>query len=439
MASYYVYSAAAGAADGSDWANAYTTLAAATTSKAAGDVFYVADDHAETQASAMTITSPGTAASPCYIYCVNRGGSVPPVSADLRTTATITTTGANAMTLTLAFSYVYGITFSAGSGAVNSALAISSGSVCHIVYDSCVLKKAGTTASAAALSSGASGSQVAVVLRNTVLSFGAAGDSLTVSSGTLRWYATASALSGTTPTTGLFQITGGSVIDVDGVDLSSMGSGSNLIRAQTSASSVVIRNCKLGASVAVAAATAPSSNSPSASVQLVRCDSGDTNYRSEKYMTTGTLTTETTIVRTGGASNGTTTISWNVTTAASPEIITPFECFPISIWNETVGSSVTVTVECRGGAVPNNDEVWMDVEYLGTSGFPIASFATTTKDDLLASGSACTSSSETWGGSTSSFKLTKAVTPQEKGPITVYVKVAKASSTFYIDPKITLS
>jgi hypothetical protein len=26
-------------------------------------------------------------------------------------------------------------------------------------------------------------------------------------------------------------------------------------------------------------------------------------------------------------------------------------------------------------------------------------------------------------------------TPQEKGPLTIYVRAAKASSTFYIDPK----
>ena len=81
----------------------------------------------------------------------------------------------------------------------------------------------------------------------------------------------------------------------------------------------------------------------------------------------------------------------------------------------------------------------MDVEYLGTSGFPLGNFATSGAADLLASGTACTSSSASWGGGTSSFKLTATITPQEKGPITVYVKVAKTSSTFYIDPKITLS
>jgi hypothetical protein len=30
-------------------------------------------------------------------------------------------------------------------------------------------------------------------------------------------------------------------------------------------------------------------------------------------------------------------------------------------------------------------------------------------------------------------------TPQNKGPLTVYIRCAKASSTFYIDPKVVLS
>jgi hypothetical protein len=81
----------------------------------------------------------------------------------------------------------------------------------------------------------------------------------------------------------------------------------------------------------------------------------------------------------------------------------------------------------------------MDVEYLGTSGFPLSLRATSGAADLLASGTACTSSSESWGGSTASFKLVATITPQEKGLIRAVVKVSKTSSTFYVDPMITLT
>ena len=82
MASYYVYSGAGGAADGSSWANAYTTMALALASgKVAGDIFYLAHDHNESTGASVTLTFPGTAASPNKVLCVNRAGSVPPVAA----------------------------------------------------------------------------------------------------------------------------------------------------------------------------------------------------------------------------------------------------------------------------------------------------------------------------------------------------------------------
>src|SRR4051812_1694563 len=114
MANVYVRSAAAGTGTGADWTNAFTTLAAALTAGAAGDSFWVSEDHAETGTSAKTMTSPGTVSNPCFVYCVDHSGSVPPVSADLRTTATITTTSTGDMT-TAGSMYVYGTIFSCGT------------------------------------------------------------------------------------------------------------------------------------------------------------------------------------------------------------------------------------------------------------------------------------------------------------------------------------
>ena len=116
MASYYVWSGAAGAANGTSWVNAYTTLTAALSGKAAGDVFYVAHDHAESTAGAVTLTPTSSAASPTKIICVNRAGSVPPVSADRRATATIATSGANNLILNGAAVHYDGIIFTAGNG-----------------------------------------------------------------------------------------------------------------------------------------------------------------------------------------------------------------------------------------------------------------------------------------------------------------------------------
>jgi hypothetical protein len=101
---------------------------------------------------------------------------------------------------------------------------------------------------------------------------------------------------------------------------------------------------------------------------------------------------------------------------------------------------VTVTVEASGAAHGrSNSEIWIEVEYLGTSGVPLGSFATSGTADQLAAGTPYTASSEVWGGSTTPFKMSVTFTPQEKGPITIRVMAAKASTTFYYDHKPTLS
>ena len=329
MATYYVYSGAAGGATGADWANAFTTLAGAFSGKAAGDIFYVADDHAESQASAMTLTPPGTAASPCFVYCVRRtGGSVPPVSADLRTTATITTTGDNAITFSMQFTYYYGITFSAGTSTAVNGIATTSTGV--LLFKSCALRKLGTTESTVAIALGplGSNSDSLVVLDNTTVQFGATGDRM-VLRGRARWQNTASAITGATIPTALF---GGLAVSsttlVEGVDLSALGSGTTLVAASTAALEHVFKDCKLGSSVTVAATPAGPGRTETS---LIRCDSGDTNYRTEKYSYMGVLTTETTIVRTGGASDGTTPIAWKVVTTANSAGITPSGTTSVSV------------------------------------------------------------------------------------------------------------
>jgi hypothetical protein len=180
MANVYVRSAATGAGTGADWANAYTTLAAAFAAKAAGDDFWVSEDHAETQASAMTLTPPGTAASPNRVICVNHAGSVPPVSADLRTTATVTTTGAFAITLGAGYAYFRGITLSGGSGAVPAGISASGDGA--LVFDTCKLITPGTTGASSKMRLGtfAAAQKSKTELRNTTVQFGATADTLTV-------------------------------------------------------------------------------------------------------------------------------------------------------------------------------------------------------------------------------------------------------------------
>lgn len=434
----YVRSGAGGAATGADWANAYLTLAAALTASSAGDTIYVSEDHAETQASLMTLTSPGTIANPCLVICVNHSGSVPPVSADLRKTATVTTTGNFALRFAGVSAIYYGIIFSAGTTTATAGITLPNTSSSYFKFIGCSLRLPST--STAIIDMGAAVAAM-VVLEDTTVSFGGTAQYIEIGGTFLRWTNTASALLGTSPNT-LFRwtLSKGGRLECHGVDFSAAGSGTTIVGSATttSTSSAMLVDCKINA---LATKYATPGTPGQLTIDYLRVGSSGVNYNLDSVSYSGTLTEETTIVRTGGASDGTTPLAWKIVTTANSGLYNPFRCPPIAIWNDTTGSPVTATIQgiWGGGSVPNNDDIWLDVEYLGASGSPLGSSVNNGKADILASNGALSAGSGTWGGSTTKFALAVTFTPQQKGWIFARVKAAKASSTFYIDPKITLT
>lgn len=441
MSVYYVYSGAGGSNNGSSWANAFTTLTTAFVTEIAGDTLYVAHDHAESTAGTVTLTSSGTLANPTKVVCVNRAGSVPPVSADRRATAQVSTTGANLINITGCTHYD-GIIFNAGNGSTGaSSIIIPSASSMWLRFDNCSLRVGVTAAAASAVQIGgnAQGGEY-VELNNTTMSFANVANNILLY-GTLKWRNTPSALLGTIPTTLFLPNTlRTAFVECLGVDLSAAGSGKTLVAALGTAQGVVFSfvDCKLNASVTKSAV--PLTHG-STEIDFIRSGATGVNYTVFRHRISGTLAEETTIVRTGGATDGTTQIAWKIDTTATCSYSMPFETPAIAIWNDTTGSAKTATVEgiWGGGAVPNDDDIWLDVEYLGDASSPQGSFVNDGKADLLATAAGQTSSSETWGGSTTKFKLGVTFTAQQKGWIYVRVKCAKASSTFYIDPLVTLT
>jgi hypothetical protein len=208
---------------------------------------------------------------------------------------------------------------------------------------------------------------------------------------------------------------------------------------------LLIKDCKLNASAAIATPAAPGMT-----VQLVRCDSGATGYKSARYTYEGTETTETAITRVGGASDPTGQAqSRKIVTTANSQWLRPFKAEPYAIWNPTTSANVTVTVcgTINSGSLPNNDDIWLEVEYLGSATFPIGTMVTTTKSNVLAANAAVASDGSTWNGGGSGagwspFKLTATLSspqPGMAGYLHARVRVAKPATTLYIDPQITLS
>ena len=479
--------------------NTATTLYAA-----AGDTVFVASNHAETQTTNMFIQTSGLATNPVSIYCVDESGTghVPPISADIKTTATVSVTGSGVILLDSGWTYCRGVIFNSGSGASSISARIGSYGDGWILED-CAFRNLATGLGGLIVIGNTSPATTLVYLKNTTLQFGHEAQAARILSARFIWENTPSAITGaSTPTGNLFDagsIGAGDVL-IDGVDFFSVTSGV-LISGAASPRRFFFKDCKFASTVSVASVI-PSANGTE--VYVTRSDSSGTNYRNEKYQYMGTQTVSTSIIRTNGASDGTTGVAWKLTTTANSKWILPFSALPIAIWNNTTAADVAATIEgvWNAAALPNNDDFWFDMEYLGSATSPQGSFKTGTKADGLAAGTALAASTQAWdsqvtiranataytlgqvmkvtsnagriffcttagtssgsepagyasavdGGSVTDgtavfraavrFKLTVTMTspqPAQVGTVYAYCKAAKASSTFYIDPKITLA
>jgi len=179
---------------------------------------------------------------------------------------------------------------------------------------------------------------------------------------------------------------------------------------------------------------------------MYNCDNADTNYQMWIEDYTGSVKHETTLIKTSGASDGTTGISWKMATTANAEYpILALKSPEFMVWNDTTGSSKTVTVDILHDSATNltDAEVWLEVQYLGTSGYPDSTFISDAKADVLATAADQSTAGGTWTttGMTNpnTQQLSVTFTPQEKGPFICRVLLAKASYTIYVDPLAVVS
>lgn len=444
MADKYVRSTDGNNADdGSTWALAEADLHAPTWS--AGDRIFVSQAHAQSSATTIAIASAGTLASPSQILCVDDSAE-PPTA--LATTGTITTTGTAAFSLSGSV-YVYGLTVFSGTGSSSGPSILLTGSGQTGIFEQCSFQSVCTHAgNDIGFGSTSGGQYYKCEWRECTVKFAAVGHCININQTTFEWNG-GSVLSGSTAPTELFAFGGdGARALISGVDLQHIGASTTLFQPGARPSLGIIRDCRLPASWSGSLGTP---TAPTQRVEMHNCDSGDTNYRLWVEDYAGSVKHETTIVRTGGASDGTTTISWRMATTANAEYPVVLMCSPeIVAWNDTTGSSVTATIEivhdsmgAGSGSKFQDDEIWLEVMYLGTSGYPLGSWIRDCKADVLATAANQADSTETWTttGLTTPVKqkLSVTFTPQEKGFVHARVVMAKASKTCYVCPKMTVA
>jgi len=442
--------------DGSTWALAKLTIATGIAGIDTTDQRIVIDSsHAETAAS-ITYTCPGTPAAPNQLLSVTQTGAsgISALTAGATFTANSGSTG-----LTFNGSYYgYGLKFIVSTTS-STGLNIGGASGNVVTLDTCDLHYTGSGASGSiALGAGVSGGGGKVTLNNCNFKFGATGQRVSYVS-EVEINGGAWAGTGTLNPTAIFTpLTGGgrgSKLTVSGFDFSSLNAAINLIGTGQGGSTAVFRNCKLPSSW-TGAPIADASLVSGQRVEVHNCDSGDTNYVLWVKCYEGSINHNTAIRNDAGATDGTTRLSWKMSSTAnvkypcsgliSPEIVK---------WNETTGSAITVTVEFvhdtnvaagQGAGTSSrfrDDEVWLEIQYLGTSGVPLSLFADDAAATVITTAADQTDSSVTWTttGLTTPQKQKMSVpfTPQEKGFIIARVVLAAASKTIYVDPLLTVS
>lgn len=428
-----------------------TTGIATAVNAANNGVCYIGKIHNEGQSTAMTITSVvGAAANQSCVQkviCADSTLSTPPVA--VATGAVVGTTGA---TLQLTFSdggvYFYGITFSGGS-AINHIMRA------YGIFDNCVMACPQTSGAATfALNAANAG---ATIWNNTQLYVGHTGTYIDTGNSLFVWQNTASALApgSVVPRALIGHSTLGHLnnVVIEGVGLDGLV-GPVVINnepVQEQQGYWLVKDCKMAAAQGTTGVTGPIGTNQT--IQIINSDSTATTYKSARYQFEGNETTETAITRVGGAVDlGGQAQSRKIVTGANLQWVRPFKCEPMTIYNNKTGQNVTVTIYGTWNVsnVPNNDDIWIEVEYLGTSGSPLGVFATSTKSSFLAAFAALTADGSTWNGGGSGagwspFSMSVALNggtypqPQLAGLIQVRPRVARFASTFYIDPKIVLT
>lgn len=405
---------------------------------APGDLIYLSNHHAETGET-------GNAAFPTLNSCFLSvdDSAVPPTA--LLTGATVTFSSVNNTVVAIGglSSYWNGITFIlvAGAATGGSFFVLGSGATtaqAATIFENCTFNlNTGFTNSFIGVGANTSSSSNNYIeFRACSFLFSSTSQFVSCCESNVRIIGGSFGASGSAPNN-LFVGSTYATVYIQDCDLSNISSNLFFTNNQIFACRYFLENCKINAGVTITNGIQSQLNP--GTVALHNSDSAATNYRYYFSAYAGVVQSETTIVRTGGATNGTTPESWNITTNANSFFQTPFESEEIAIWNDNSGSLKTATVCLASNSTLNNNDIWLEIEYPSSSSSPLGA-VTTTRMAWLATPVALTADTSVWGGGvTNKYKFQLSFTPQMKGPIKARIYTAKVSTTVYVDPLITIT
>lgn len=454
MANRYVWSGATGTGAGTSWTDAYTTLAAAATASGGGDVIRVAHDHAEANAAAadVALNFATNAATVTYVVCVDRTTDLPAETATYAVTtnfALAVGSGSNVVYGIIAF---YGINFSIGAGATAKNIRLGSSgnfNAQKLIAERCTFTISNTsTSSRLNPTAGPSGMDTQMV--NCGLSFANASQNIAgTGTGRLSIFNDPTVpflIPGTAAITTVFSSAPQQAGTIQGVDFTPASATATIFPAGSGTTKIQLIDCKIGASQVIA----PTLTDITTIIELINTANTALSggYRQQRRVYGGSLVEETTVLRTGGASDGTTAFSWKMVSSTGIGRLKSLDSFDGAIWNDVVGSPKTIALHLVTDNVQlTNADFSFEVDYLGVSGSPQKS---STTNRLSIAGQATgvgaanlASDTATWmtTGLTTPLKqkVELTFTPQVAGLIRWRVKLAKASTTVYVCPKVDIT
>lgn len=444
--------------NGSTWALAKATLAGAATTEVAGDKIWVSKSHSETIGA--DIAFDGSGVSPTWVCGVDDTGSPQPPTT-IQTGASLNlgahwSLGGSVYWDSLTFTTTTG---TSQWGVINNFDPGYTGG--YMEFRNCLFDNQGGGTGSKWYIGSAGGSGPTTHIGRTVFKdcqfkaqSGNAAEMLTVA-GRVHFQNCSIASGHNVDSTSAFISAYNYGVDilVDGFDFTNWSTAANLVRSPGGTGRVVFNNCKMPSTWSGQVWANSEKVGYDTTVECYNLDTGATNYKIWIEAPNGTIKSQTSVYNDAGASDGTTRIAWQmVTNNNSYKAIFPMlvlQSPPILVWNETTGSAKTLTVEIvhnsqgsgTNGAL-KDDEIWIEAQYLGTSGGPAGNWAYDSKATVISTAADQASSSASWTGDSAGWdtqKLNVTVTPQLKGWFSVVVKIAKPNITVYVDPMITVT
>ncbi len=450
MATYYVDDGGSATDPYDTWAKAATSLSALDDAKtlASGDIIYIGHDHvcAYAHVGNRIIVGPTTDA-PCIIISATQGSS-PPTYQKSSTDQIDTTEGAYSLTFDGAFA-IYGVRIKSGA---NITFDYNSVETC--------LARDVTAAPAAngTVNSGTAGNGRGVFYDLTV--------DLTADGTTNRSAVAMNFSQGVNEIHGLtlvnpgyrtgffFQTGESGRLLVEGADLSGIDFATKaceLVGVSGSGGEVQFQNCILNSTFSHHTTSLQRGRM---NYTFVNCQSANSAWSTAHYDQTGSAVATTSVYRNSGASVDGSAHSWLITTNSKCHEHLPYYApWVYGVVSSTGSKTFTqyVTHETVPAADYTNAELWLEVQFLGTSTEAIYESATdqrsasgTTATDITATAAAQTDADGdgSWTGVTGTYeqKLAVTATVNVAGLYRARVVCAYPSVTnLYVDPKVTVT